>query len=604
MLSDGLWHRGVPTQREENLRYRLWLLRQCRDRNHRKGVLAICRRDIVFWVNSFVYQYNPFKPGQEYGPFITWDFQDDALHELLWCIRHNQSAVIEKSREMGGTYLCVLLIVWACLFHPWKKFLVISRSAEAVDNPGDPDCVFWKIDQVLEYLPDWMRGEVQRRKMYFGFPSGSKVTGQASTGKAGVGGRATAIFLDEFSQVKEDREVRQRTASTTHCRIFNGTHLGVGTEFYKLCQQPEVKKIRMHWTQHPDKRQGLYRSGVKGGQGYEVLDRSHLFPPDFEFVKDGTPKGGYAPGVRSPWYDRKCKDIGDKLGVAMDLDMDARGSDSQIFDPLVIRELKAAYCRPPRWEGDLVYDGNTGEPDKLVRRKGGAIKLWLAPDASGRFPPMPAAFAADVSTGQGVTNSCLSGANAHTGEKFLEVATPRMDENSFATLAVALCRLFDDALLGWERQGPGEVFGKRVNELGYHNVYRYRDDFRLGRGSATAPGFFPNPKSQRLLVNDYATALAARQFVNPSELALEECLDWKWDQGGNVVHGGKISCRDPSGASVNHGDRSMADAILWLMIKPSYVRVRKVETEEVRPNTLAWRRQARHDDLQREEQWS
>lgn len=609
MLSEGVWHRSVPTERNENLAYRLWIMRQAHDDSLRKGILAMCRQDIVFWINSFVYQYNPFKPGCEYGPFVTWDFQDEALQELLWCMRHNQSAVIEKSREMGGTYLCVLVIVWACLFHPWKKFLVISRDADSVDRPGDPDCVFWKIDQILEYLPDWMKGRVTRRRMFFGFPSGSKITGQASTAKAGVGGRATAIFLDEFSQVKEDREVRQRTASTTNCRIFNGTHLGPATEFFKLCQQPEIKKIRMHWTQHPDKRRGLYRSVAKGGQGFEVIDKDYLFPPDYEFVKDGSPKGGHFPSLRSPWYDQKAKDIGDRLGVAMDLDIDPKGSVSQIFDPMLIRELTGTYCRPPRWEGELDYSRETAEPHRLVQKQGGLIKLWIVPNAEGRLPPMPAAFAADVSTGQGVTNSCLSGGHTERGEKFLELATPRMDEGEFAALAVALCRLFvghegEGALLGWERQGPGETFGKRVVELGYRNVHRNRKDYRLGGAVSETPGWFPNIKSKRLLINDYSTALAARQFINPSEIALEECLDWKYNSQGEVVHGGQIACRDPSGAAANHGDRSVADAILWMLIKPSYVRVKKRESNEVRADTLAWRQQMRQDSLQREEQWS
>lgn len=605
MQSAAEHHKLVPKGRLENLAYRLWLLGQSRDTNIRKAVLAMCRDDFVFWVNSFVIQYNPLKPGAEVGPFVTWDFQDEVALKLLWCIRNKKSAVIEKSREMGGTYLCLLVFVWACLFHHHKKFIVISRSAEAVDKAGESDCVFWKIDQVLDHLPDWMKGGVKRRKMTFNFDrTNSRITGYASTGVAGVGGRATAILCDEFSLVAEDKMVRQKTASTTDCRIFNGTHQGPNTEFFNLCQQPEMVKVQIHWSQHPDKRQGLYLSG-HGNLGFEVIDRQYPFPPDYQFVTDGRPAGGPFPGLRSPWYDQKCRDIGDERGVAMELDMDAKGSQAQIVDPLLIRELIATYSRDPIWQGDITYDRDTGEPRGLVPNLNGLVKLWCQLTGDGKLPPGRYFFGADISAGRGVTNSCLSAIDQR-GKKVLEVATPYMEEVAFAVLAVALCRFCADekgegALLCWERQGPGDTFGKRVLEVGYRRVYYKTDDFKLNRVEADVPGWLPTNSNKRELIKDYFTALKLRHFLNHSQMALEECLDWKYSSQGVVEHGGQVACRDPSGAGENHGDRTIADAIAWMLCKPLYFAAQKPENQEVRPNTLAFRMRL-HQNAQREKE--
>jgi hypothetical protein len=133
MLSPGHWHRLVPKSRTANLRFRLNLLRLCRrSRKCREAVREACRTDFLFWVNAFVWQYNPRKKAEgEVGPFITWDFQDDGSLEILRCIEEDDDVVIEKSREMGASWLCLLVILWLYLYHPWKKFLVISRSEAA-----------------------------------------------------------------------------------------------------------------------------------------------------------------------------------------------------------------------------------------------------------------------------------------------------------------------------------------------------------------------------------------------------------------------------------------------------------------------------------------
>lgn len=604
MLSPGQWYKEIPKDRGENLKFRLKLLQLCKQsKKHREAVKEMCRRDVLAYINLFVWQFNPRKKGgREIGPFITWDFQDEAVLTMLECIEKDDDLFIEKSREMGASWLCLIAIEWLWHFHAWQKFLVISRNEDAVDDRADPDSLFWKIDFIHENLPGWLmpkgwEKKAHRIRLSFTNPENrSTITGQASTGKAGVGGRASAMFIDEFSQIKEDYEVLHRTSDTTGCRIFNGTHKGQGTAFHELSQRVDIRKLVMHWTQHPDKWPGAYRY-VPGENRIEVLDKTYEYPADFEFVHSEAPAGGPHPGIRSPWYDRECLRKGNPRAVAMDLDIDPGGSVAQFFNPLTIRSLIVQYCRPPLWEGDVAYDPDSGKPEGLIQLPGGPLKLWLEL-REGKPPRGKYGAGADISTGFGATNSCLSWCSGTTGEKVGEYATANTVPERLAVIAVAICYLFVDedgqpCLFGWEHHGPGLTFGKKVVELGYPNIFFREAHASLAGGKiSNIPGWYPSNEQKLLLLNDYRAALDARQFVNRSEIAMKECLPYRYDDSGNVVHPHEVKAEDPTGARINHGDRVIADALCWKMAK-SFGRIGKAKSQErqgIVVGSLAWRR--------------
>src|SRR5262249_41198462 len=148
----------------------------------------------------------------------------------------------------------------------------------------------------------------------------------------------------------------------------------------------------------------------------------------------------------------------------------------QFFDARVIRGLQKETACPPAWEGDVDCDQDTGRFRGLVEARGGPLKLWCPRGHDGRPPESDYAAGADVSTGSGATNSCLSVVECKTGEKVAEYATPYLRPEAFAAKAVALCRYFrpvgeEGAAFCWEMQGPGVVFGQKVIASGYRRVY-------------------------------------------------------------------------------------------------------------------------------------
>ena len=149
----------VPVGVRENLAYRRRVLDVAR-RGPRweRALWEMCRADIFFWIDTYVWQFNPKSTGAsslELGPFICWDYQREAVRKVRWCIKKKRDLVIEKSRDMGASWLCLVVMLHGFLFDQDKKFLCVSRNADAVDAK-DPDSLFWKLDFVMGRIPLWM----------------------------------------------------------------------------------------------------------------------------------------------------------------------------------------------------------------------------------------------------------------------------------------------------------------------------------------------------------------------------------------------------------------------------------------------------------------
>jgi hypothetical protein len=605
----------IPTQFYANLCWReLMLAATPESKALQNDLKEASRQDPCFWINTFVYQFNPQRVGFEVGPFVLWPFQEEAVREIVKAINTTSGRtdlIIEKSREMGASWLCLIVMTWLFLFHPWKKFLVISRNEEAVDKPEEPDCLFWKIDFILSYLPDWMvpDGMIRRRKRGFrNTANGSTITGQASTGKAGVGGRATAMFIDEFSQIDDDFEVLRRTADTTSCRIFNFTHKSLDTAAYELSMRADVRKLRMHWSMHPEKNQGLYRWDQERNIP-EPLDRKYHFPPDYQFVTDGSPGGPFA-GLRSPWYDYEERRRNDKRAVAMDLDIDPRGATHQFFNGPQVKRIQMEYACDPFWMGELHIDRDRARPLDLVEHPEGRLFLWRVPNHKGRLPRSQYAIGCDVATGTGATPSCVSIFDARTSEKIGRYANPFIQPKEFAHLVVALCWFFvdeddDGARLCWESHGPGAVFGNEVIGLGYRNVFMRISD-GLGKKQSDLPGWVPSVNNIRILLEEYRSALENKILTNRDWQALDECLSFEYGVRGRVHHGKYELDNDPTGARENHGDLVIADSLAWKMCLElvNHRATRPEEKDEIPVLSLAWRREYNRTQSQLEERWA
>lgn len=537
-----------------NLRLRRRLLEACRGSERvRDAVFTMCSRDILFWVNLFCWTYDPRNLGNPGSvahrrlpktiPFVTFEYQDDALRLLQWCVMNGVDGLIEKSRDMGASWVFVMVFDWFFLFRRMSTFLMVSRKEDLVDKKEDPDSLFWKLDFLHESMPQWMVPEISRQKLHFrNNVLGGTIDGESTTGDVGRGGRRTAIALDEFAAVPDDESqgVINATNDATDCRIFNSTPKGVGNAYHQQTRRDDIVRIRMHWSQHPHKRDGLY---------YCEKGKCPLHP------EGGQP--------HSKWYDRECRRRGwNSTAIAQELDIDYSRAGGTFFSGPLIEELVTATSRYRLFEGELEYDAALAAPQRFVPVAGGSLRMWVVPDVSGNVPQSEYAIGCDIAEGTGASFSCASVVSLRTGEKVAEYTNPLLKPYQFAALVVSLARRFVDergvpAFLIWEANGPGREFGDHiVKRLGYTRVWhrpRMANSIR-----SKFPGWQSTADEKIALFGAYRRSLAERLFVNRSAPALKETVKYVTNDNGVPEYRGAM---DMNRVGSSHGDVVVADAL-------------------------------------------
>jgi hypothetical protein len=577
-----------------------------------KQLWIACKRDPFFWINTFVWTYNPkMIPRITTRPMVTYGFQDTALWKQFQCVVNQIDVHIEKSREMTATWNLLLVFLWFAQFHPGLSFRLCSRNEKLVDSREDPDALFCKLDFVLENQPPWIidTSQYNRTSMHLHFyETGSTIDGSSTTGDVSRGGRTTAIGLDEFAFAPDSYAMLRACRASSDCRMYNSTPNGTGNAFYDL-KKAKIQHIRLHWSYHPEKRRGLYTT--ENGEA-KLLDKDftgkvtdsngtkYQFPQDYPFRLDGK--------LRSPFYDRECDRAAHPMEIAQELDIDYLGSSYQFFTANVIDRIQLEDVREPVVKGELELEGDTAAPIRFTSFYDGRVHLWLNLTPEEEFPPLlDIVLGADIAAGTGASNSALSGVNRQTGEKVLEFADPNMLAEDFATFAVAVAKWMNNAFLIWDASGPsGRIFGNRVMDLHYTHIYWKTALNKMTRKPTETPGYFLNPGDKAEAFGRYRRSLKDGTFVQRSYEANHECLFYVQVAGGKAIeHISAANSQDPTGARENHGDRCVADVManfaLW-MFKNQKVRFPEPNIPD---NCFAARRAAYEAKLrrQKEEVW-
>jgi len=533
-----------------------------------KELWIACKRDPFFWINTFVWTYNPkMIPLSTTRPMVTYGFQDRALWELFNAVLNQHDLHIEKSREMTATWNLLICFLWFAQFQPGLSFRLVSRNADLVDSTEDPDALFCKLDFVLQHQPSWLINDTQYNRTYMHlhfYETRSTIDGNTTTADAARGGRCTAMGLDEFAAVPDGYGMLRATRDVTNCRMYNSTPQGTGNAFYDL-KNAKIKHLRLHWSDHPIKRRGLYRSEdnrlkLLDTEFHGVVRDSEgngtIFPDKYNFRLDGK--------LRSPWYDTECDRAAHPMEIAQELDIDYLGSDYQYFDAAIIERIQKENVRDPVVKGELEFDFEDSHPIRFTPCPDGRIFLWCNLTPEGNFPEnIRVVSGSDISAGTGASNSCTSFINMETGEKVGEFAEPRLKPEEYAVYALAMAKWFNNAFMIWDASGPtGRVFGSNILESGYTNIYYKTALNKITRKTTDIPGFFLNPGDKAEAFGKYRQALKAGTFVQRSYEANRECLFYRHTAGQQAIeHTAAASSQDPTGARTNHGDRCVADVL-------------------------------------------
>jgi len=196
----------------------------------------------------------PFLLFQKQVEFIEWT-------KARWLAR--EDGVVEKSRDMGASWLCVAFAAWMWLFKPGTVIGFGSRKMEYVDQLGDPKSLFWKIREFIKLLPIEFRPVGYAEKIHapsmriLNPENGSSIIGESGT-NIGRGNRTSIYFVDEAAFIEQAEAVDAALSQTSNCKIHVSTPNGAGNPFYRKRHGGKFPVFTFAWRDDPRKDKAWY----------------------------------------------------------------------------------------------------------------------------------------------------------------------------------------------------------------------------------------------------------------------------------------------------------------------------------------------------------
>lgn len=195
-------------------------------------------------------------------PFVLFPRQREAIEWILEQWHAGKPGLLEKSRDVGASWLLMALAVTLCLFRRDMLIGVGSSKEDKIDRSGDPDCLFFKARMFLAYLPpEFVNGWDLRSNsahMRLIFPAtGSSITGEAGD-NIGRGGRKAIFFLDESAHIDRPKLIDASLAATTDCRLDVSSVNGMANSFAERRHSGKVPVFTFHWRDDPRKDDDWY----------------------------------------------------------------------------------------------------------------------------------------------------------------------------------------------------------------------------------------------------------------------------------------------------------------------------------------------------------
>ena len=238
-----------PKDYMENLKWRAELQVQCeKDAEYRHGVKKLFNEDVLFAFNAFFFTYDVRKRPRQHQPFCTYPYQDEFILKVADAIDKGYDLPIEKSRDMGASYVVIYTFLWYWLSPiGGGDFLMGSRIEDYVDKRGDMRSLFEKLRYGLYKLPKFLIPEGFIESKHDNYmrlvnpKTQSSITGESSNPNFSTGGRYKAILYDEFAKWEHDEPAWTAGGDATPCRIPNSTPFGAAGTHYELVTSGQDK---------------------------------------------------------------------------------------------------------------------------------------------------------------------------------------------------------------------------------------------------------------------------------------------------------------------------------------------------------------------------
>ncbi len=237
-----------------------------------KALRLLYKDDPVKFINDWGMTTDPRNP--EIGlpttvPFILFKRQVEFIEWIHARWKAREDGIVEKSRDMGCSWLCVAFACWMVIFHPGTVVGVGSRKEDYVDKLGDPKSLLWKVRKFIGMLPAELRPHgctwnesKHAPSMRVMCEQESAIIGEAGD-NIGRGARTSLYLVDEAAHLLHPESTDAALSATSNCKIHVSSVNGPGNPFYKKRHGGEFPVFIFDWRQDPRKNEEWYAKQVR-----------------------------------------------------------------------------------------------------------------------------------------------------------------------------------------------------------------------------------------------------------------------------------------------------------------------------------------------------
>lgn len=484
---------NYPKDYRENLIWRRSLLNKAKSDLILRGKLKeLFYRDVLFAFNAFFYTLDIRRRPFHHQPFCTYPYQDKTILQVVKAIKEGRDIPIEKSRDMGVSWMIVLIFLWFWLDPDGGgDFLLGSRIEDYVDKKGDMRTLLEKARYSLYKLPSWLRPANFQKKVHDNFmklvnpQTGATITGESNNKNFSTGGRYLAILFDEFAKWEQtDESAWTAAGDATPSRIPVSTPFGVGGKYYEIVNSATAKdKIRLHWSSHPLKGDGAYCP----------------YPREKSKLESWDGRAEY--WTRSPWYDKEClRRTEDE--VAQELDISYLGAGNPVFKGKQGRRIQRMLNlqRVPFGWREIDLGNLTLREINEPRDDEGILVLWENLDKDKDY-------ILGVDVVEGIVGGDFASCKVINRSSKTIAASyySRIDEVQLAGVIATISKEFgsnDYSWIGIETNGPGlSTFDLCVEVHGLNNLFMMPQFDTTRQGVLHKKGWRTTSSSRNLLVS-------------------------------------------------------------------------------------------------------
>lgn len=493
---------NYPRKIDKNIEYRATLIEAAsKDKDLIWQIHYQCTNDIIFWLDTFCWTYNP-RSSTRVLPWICYEsYQIDYIYAIQEAILKGHDILTEKSRDMGVSWMVLYVFQHFWLFFDHMDFLLISEKEDKIDTKGDVKSLFEKLRFNLRYHPKFLlpktyeEGKHATYMKIYNPVNRSVITGETSNPDAGRSGRCNAVLIDESAFCSHMNTIWTSLADTTNCRIPVSTPNGSGNKFAMLANEDTtIRKCTLHWTLHPDKAKSAY---------YFNEDEKIDVKPEkaFELWKSGVK-------VRSPWYDNECTRR-TAQEVAQELDIDYLASGSPFFD---INSLS----KQVSWEYYWRQDNRLGHHDiphgkyirANIREMGNVYQFVECQEGIFRiyeYPRKDGQYVLSMDTSEGLPKGDESFGVVRDKYTLNVVADWNYlkDPEEFALDGWQMAQIYPNCRIAPENNNHGYTTSKCLNDLGCDLYYTKKVDSEGKLEKTTKRGLTTTLQTRPLML-DYA----------------------------------------------------------------------------------------------------